>query len=54
MSKDKERFVCVDCSAPFTLSEGEREFYAEKGFPLPKRCNNCRKARKAERQAREK
>lgn len=39
--------VCKDCGAEFIFTEGEQAFYAEKGFENePKRCANCRRARK--------
>ena len=42
--------VCKDCGADFVFTEGEQEFYAEKGFDNePQRCPDCRKARKAAR-----
>lgn len=37
---------CQDCGEEFRFSERDQEFYAEKGFPDPKRCHFCRKARK--------
>ncbi|MFO8101390.1 MAG: zinc-ribbon domain containing protein [Dehalococcoidia bacterium] len=41
---------CVDCGAAFTFTAGEQEFFATKGFTNePKRCPECRTARKAER-----
>ena len=41
---------CVDCSAQFTFTSGEQEFYAQKGFQnKPNRCPDCRQARKASR-----
>ena len=41
---------CVDCSSEFVFTEGEQEFYKEKGFENePKRCPGCRKARKQQR-----
>lgn len=41
---------CVDCSAPFTFTTGEQEFFAAKGFSnKPNRCPDCRAARKAQR-----
>lgn len=40
--------VCKDCNAEFIFTEGEQEFYKEKGFDNePQRCPDCRKARKA-------
>ena len=45
-----ETLNCVDCSAPFTFSSGEQEFFASKGFTnKPNRCVDCRAARKAQR-----
>ena len=42
--------VCKDCGADFVFTEGEQQFYAEKGFDNePHRCPDCRKARKAAR-----
>ena len=42
--------VCKDCGSEFVFSEGEQEFYKEKGFENePIRCPDCRKARKASR-----
>lgn len=39
--------VCKDCSKEFVFTEGEQEFYKEKGFENdPVRCPECRKARK--------
>jgi CxxC-x17-CxxC domain-containing protein len=47
-----ETLNCVDCSAPFTFSTGEQEFFASKGFTnKPNRCVDCRAARKAQRGA---
>ncbi|MGE5596810.1 MAG: zinc-ribbon domain containing protein [Hyphomicrobiales bacterium] len=41
--------VCVDCGAEFTFTAGEQEFHASKGFTNePRRCPNCRRARKGE------
>lgn len=39
--------VCKDCKAEFVFTEGEQEFYREKGFANePQRCPECRKAHK--------
>ncbi len=41
---------CVDCGASFTFGAGEQEFFANKGFTNePKRCPNCRAAKKQQR-----
>jgi len=40
---------CKDCGKEFVFTEGEQEFYKEKGFENdPVRCPDCRRARKAE------
>lgn len=45
-----ETLTCVDCSAPFTFTASEQDFYASKGFTnKPSRCPQCRAARKAQR-----
>ncbi len=42
--------TCKDCNAEFIFSEGEQNFYKEKGFENePVRCPECRKARKNQR-----
>ena len=39
---------CKDCGKDFLFTEGEQEFYAEKGLlNEPQRCPECRKAKKA-------
>ncbi|SKA81476.1 Probable zinc-ribbon domain-containing protein [Caloramator quimbayensis] len=44
--------VCKDCNKEFVFTEGEQEFYKEKGFQNePLRCPECRKARKQERRS---
>ncbi|MDP9017414.1 MAG: zinc-ribbon domain containing protein [Candidatus Eremiobacteraeota bacterium] len=44
-----ETLTCTDCSAPFTFSSGEQEFFANKGFQnKPARCPDCRAARKSQ------
>ena len=42
-----EKLICEDCGAEFIFTQGEQEFYAEKGLVnKPKRCQECRKARR--------
>lgn len=41
--------TCRECSNTFTFTEGEQEFYAQKGFGEPSRCQDCRAAKKAAR-----
>lgn len=39
--------ICEDCNKEFMFTEGEQEFYKEKGFTNePKRCMECRRAKK--------
>ncbi len=54
MYEDKT-LVCKECGNEFTFTQGEQEFYAEKGFTNePQRCKSCRDARKnASRQGQE-
>jgi Probable zinc-ribbon domain len=38
---------CVECGAEFAFTEGEQQFYRDKGFiSEPKRCKACRDRRK--------
>lgn len=37
---------CKECASDFVFTEGEQEFYTNKGFPDPIRCGDCRKAKK--------
>ncbi len=48
MSKFKDRSLqCADCGRTFTFTAGEQEFYQERGYSDPRRCPDCRAARKA-------
>ena len=41
---------CSDCGKEFTFTSGEQEFYSSRGLRNePRRCPECRQARKAER-----
>lgn len=42
-------YTCSDCGRGFTLSHEEQRWYQEKGWPLPKRCEDCRSQRRRER-----
>lgn len=45
-----KNLVCAYCGNEFVFTEGEQAFYAEKGFTNePRRCPECRKARKQQR-----
>jgi CxxC-x17-CxxC domain-containing protein len=41
--------TCADCGNQFEFSEEEQNFFAEKGFADPKRCPDCRSAKKDQR-----
>jgi CxxC-x17-CxxC domain-containing protein len=41
--------TCRDCGNSFTFTEGEQDFYAQKGYSEPGRCPDCRAAKKAAR-----
>ncbi len=50
MSFQDKSLQCSDCSTTFTFSVEDQEFYQSKGFTNePKRCPECRQARKSER-----
>lgn len=42
-----QTLVCADCSANFTFTGSEQDFFAQKGFSAPRRCKSCRDAAKA-------
>lgn len=43
--------VCKDCGNEFVFTDGEQQFYNEKGFSQPVRCKECRQAAKLRREA---
>ena len=50
-----ETLICEDCGCEFVFTAGEQEFYAEKGLTnKPKRCANCRKAKKQQHRGKKK
>ena len=50
MSFVDKTLECSDCGASFTFSAAEQEFFASKGYTNePKRCPECRQARRTER-----
>src|SRR3989304_994642 len=50
MSFQDKSLQCSDCGATFSFSAEEQDFYKSKGFTNePKRCPECRQARKSER-----
>lgn len=50
MSLQDKTLRCCDCNNEFTFSVEDQEFFRSKGYTNePKRCPECRQARKAER-----
>jgi DNA-directed RNA polymerase subunit RPC12/RpoP len=50
MSFQDKSLQCSDCGQEFIFTAGEQEFYASRGLQHePKRCPQCRQARKAQR-----
>lgn len=41
--------ACKDCLEQFLFTVAEQNFFTKKDFPIPKRCKQCRVARKRER-----
>lgn len=39
--------TCEDCGHTFIFTAGEQQFFYSKGLATPKRCQPCRKYRKA-------
>jgi len=40
--------TCRDCGNTFVFTEGEQDFYSQKGFSEPIRCSDCRQAKRAQ------
>ena len=50
MGYDDKTLNCVECGADFTFTAAEQEFFDARGFTNePKRCPDCREARKQQR-----
>jgi len=50
MAFQDKSLTCSDCGATFTFSAEDQEFFQSKGYTNePKRCPECRQARKTER-----
>lgn len=45
-NKVRIRQNCVDCGQQFEITNSQYDFYASKGFDIPKRCKSCRDAKK--------
>lgn len=44
-----EHFTCIDCGRGFTLSYAKQQWYRERDWELPKRCDDCLSHRRWER-----
>lgn len=40
--------ICKDCGKIFGITNGENEWYKNRGWDLPIRCKDCRKKRKGQ------
>ncbi|HZP26649.1 MAG TPA: CxxC-x17-CxxC domain-containing protein [Dehalococcoidia bacterium] len=49
MAYQDKTLVCVECGESFTFSASDQEFHASRGYQEPKRCPDCRQARRATR-----
>lgn len=50
MSYQDRELTCVECGQPFTFTGEDQAYHAQRGFTNdPKRCPNCRAARRSER-----
>jgi CxxC-x17-CxxC domain-containing protein len=50
MAFQDKTLTCADCGATFTFSAEDQEFFQSKGYTNePKRCPECRQARKSQR-----
>jgi CxxC-x17-CxxC domain-containing protein len=50
MSFQDKSLQCMECGTTFTFSAEDQEFHQSKGYTNePKRCPDCRQARKAQR-----
>jgi hypothetical protein len=45
----EQRIMCVDCRREFAFSAEEQRFFREKGYTPPRRCKECRRAKKEQR-----
>ena len=43
---ENQQLQCVECGKIFEFAAEDQEFYAAKGYSAPKRCPECREARK--------
>lgn len=44
--KNEKTLVCQDCCRKFIFTERQKEHFSANGWAAPKRCPNCRAAKK--------
>lgn len=49
-SEGDELLTCADCNSPFTFTVGEQRYYSKNSLQPPKRCPECRRQRKLNRE----
>ena len=42
------QLTCSDCGQDFTFTAADQTFFQERGYSTPKRCKNCRQAKKSD------
>jgi len=47
MDSGDEQITCRACGTTFTFAEGERAWFAERGYQPPVYCRDCRDVRRA-------
>lgn len=48
MSYTDRTLSCAQCGSDFTFSANDQEFHASRGYQEPKRCPDCRAARRSQ------
>ena len=46
MAYEDRALTCAECNQEFTFTADDQEFHGRKGYQDPKRCPNCRQARR--------
>lgn len=41
------KYTCVDCKEEFIFTEGEQDYFRDRGLAIPKRCDKCRLKRRS-------
>jgi hypothetical protein len=47
-----EKRECADCGVRFVIDRNEASWFAARDMPVPKRCRDCRRARREAKQQR--